>query len=125
MKLHQRTLAFVALAGMVAFTGACGKKGKGKGSRAARPGSIGSIMNDGNDNQGQNDPTETAAGMDLVAAEILAECFKLEVAEIAPVVGWTDKVEAQTAATALCSDIKKTGYDGTGVNNTMVPVQID
>ena len=115
------------LLGLFAAAGAvgCAKKGSGNGSRATRPetASQGTIQDDGNKNQKPetpNDPNKPPAEkppvvvMDPEAKAILADCFKVPVAEVADVVGWTDPVKSKDEANALCAKLASAKYDGTG-----------
>jgi hypothetical protein len=116
-----RTTRLLILAALTAFTASgCFKQGKGKGTRAPRPLSKPTIT----ENDPVPGPVDDVTEMDPEARAILAACFKIDVAEVQPIVGWTDAAKAREGATALCATLAKTGYQD-GISNTADPAEID
>jgi len=106
----------------------CFKKGEGKGTRKVRPspGTVGDIFVPGPGNKpGSEKPSTTPEQMDSNAKAILAECFGIEVKEVADIVGWTDPSASSVAAKALCADLDAVNYDGGTIANTAAPVEVD
>lgn len=117
------SLKVLVLAALLApLATGCVKKGKGKGTRAIRPDSNGTIFDDGDKNQNPK-PKQKEDQMTEEAKAILAACFKIDVTEVETIVGWTKDTSAD-AAKALCAKIEKTGYKD-GILATTEPVEID
>jgi hypothetical protein len=111
------------------FAAGCVEKGDGKGTRKSRPSfkNSGSVFDDGKDNIDPKPPEgkpDNAQPMDPEATAILASCFKIDVTEVAYIVGWDEPNEARAAAKALCAKLDQVAY-GSGVSSTAGEVAVD